>query len=269
MKSLGYALLALVCVSPLCAQRYILKDGRALDQSDVVVKNGRLVKALAGSGDGSAEVSYTFSQVARLDWPEPPELEDASNLLAAGKASEAQDKITPVYQLFSPFPSLPGSWWSDAAVLRARSLLAQKKISEAESAAREVISAGADADDVKAAQLILAEVQLKLNKPDIADAMLDAILQKHASPEIEARALILRGDIAYENKQFDKALEFYLQVPVFYGSHDDLLPAALLGSARAYKAYGDNGHAERAYLDVINSFPDSAEAAAAKAESKL
>ena len=79
----------------------------------------------------------------------------------------------------------------------------------------------------------------------------------------------MRGDIAYANRQFDKALEFYLQVPVFYGSHDELMPAALLGSARAYKAYGESDRAERAYLDLIGSYPSSVEAAAAKAESNL
>ena len=194
MKSFACVLLALACVSPLCAQRYILKDGHVLNQADVIVKNGSLVRTLTGGGGGTAEVSYPFSQVIRIDWPEPDEIEQASTLLAAGKADEALKVISPVCLLFAPFPAVPGSWWSDAAVLRARALLAQKKTTDAESAAREVITAGANADDVKAAQLILAEVQLKLNKPDIADAMLDAILQKHASPEIEARALILRGD---------------------------------------------------------------------------
>lgn len=269
MKSLACILLALVCAAPLCAQRYLLKDGRVINQSDVVLKNGSLVKALAGSAEGSAEVSYPIALVTRLDWPEPAEIEAAVTLLASGKAAEAQAKITPIYTLFAPFPTVPGSWWSDAAVIRARALLVQKKITEAESAAREIISAGADPDDVKAGQLILAEVQLKLNKPDIADAMLDSILQKHSSAEIEARAFLLRGAIAFENRAFDKALEFYLQVPVFYGSHTELIPAALLGSARSYKGYGDNGHAERAYLELINTFPESAEATAAKAESNL
>ncbi len=269
MKSFACALLALLCAAPLSAQRYILKDGRALNQADVVVKNGRLVRALAGGGDGAAEVSYSFSQVVRLDWPEPPEIEAATTLLASGKAAEAQEKITPVYSLFSPFTATPGSWWSDAAVIRARALLAQGKCPEAESAARAIISAAADLDDVQAAQLMLAEVQLRLNKPDIADAMLDEILRKHTPSEIEARALLLRGDIAYANKQFDKALEFYLQVPVFHGSHDELLPTALLGSARAYKAYGDPARAERAYLDLISGYPASSEAAIGKAESKL
>ena len=269
MKPYSFILLALACASPLCAQRYQLKDGRILNQADVVVKDGKLVQTLAGSGGGSAEMTYAFSQVARLDWPEPAELDDAGTLLASGKASEALDKITPIYRQFLPFPSTPGSWWSDAAVLRARALLADKKLSDAESAAREIISSKTDEDAVKAAQLVMAEVQFRLNKASIADAMLDEILKKGASSEIEARAVLLRGDIAFANKQPEKALQFYLQIPVFYGSHDELMPAALLGSARSFKAYGDGGRTERAYLDLINTYPNSAEATAAKAESGL
>lgn len=264
MKSLRYILIALCAASPLCAQRYLLKDGRVLADSEVTLKGANLVKALAGGG---AEVSYPISQVTQIDWPEPEALTQARDLVAAGKGAEAEEKITPVYNQFAPFPKVPGSWWGEAALIRARAFLAQEKKAEAERAAREIMSSGGDADTVTAAQLIMARVQMLLNKPDIADAMLDEIMRKDASSEIEARAVILRGDIAYARKEFEKALEFYLQVPAFYGTEDAVLPAALLGSARSYRGYGDTSRAERAYLDVIVTYPDSAEAAVAKTES--
>jgi TolA-binding protein len=129
------------------------------------------------------------------------------------------------------------------------------------------MSGSADAETVIAAQLIMARVQVIQNKPDIADAMLDEIMRKDASGEIEARAVMLRGDIAFARKDFEKALEFYLQVPVFYGTEETLLPAALLGSARSYRGYGDASRAERAYLDIIVTYPGSAQAEIAKRES--
>lgn len=263
MKSFIYALVALAAVSPVCAQRYILKDNRVLNQADVTLKDGNLVRSI-GSG---AEVSYPLAQIARLDWPEPEEIEQSRQLVAAGKGAEAEEKITPIYRQFAPFSKLPGSWWSEAALIRARALLAQEKREEAERAARELMSTSGDTDTVAAAQLIMARVQMLLNKPDIADAMLDEIMRKDASSEIEARAAILRGDIAYARKEFEKALEFYLQVPAFYGTEEAVMPVALLGSARSYRGYGDTARAERAYLDIIVTYPDSSEAALAKTES--
>lgn len=264
MKRFLYALLALVAVSPLCAQRYILKDGRVLNEADVVLKGSNLVKALAGGG---AEVSYPIAQVVRLDWPEPAAIEEARQLEVAGKGADAEAKITPIYNQFAPFSKIPGSWWADAALIRARALLVQQKNEEAERAARELMSGSTDADTVAAAQLIMARIQMILNKADIADAMLDEIMSKDASSEIEARAAILRGDIAYGRKEFEKALEFYLLVPAFYGTEEAVMPVALLGSARSYRGYGDPARAERAYLDIIVTYPDSAQAALAKTES--
>ena len=44
------------------------------------------------------------------------------------------------------------------------------------------------------------------------------------------------------------------------------MPAALLGSARSFRGYGDSARTERAYLDLIAAFPSSAEAIIAKRE---
>lgn len=264
MKSFLCILIALVSVSPLCAQRYLLKDGKVLSDSEVTLKGANLVKALAGGG---AEISYPISQVVQIDWPEPEALVQARDLVAAGKGAEAEEKVTPVYNQFAPFSKVQGSWWGEAALVRARAFLVQDKKSDAERAARELMSTSPEAETVAAAQLIMARVQMLLNKPDIADAMLDEIMRKDVSSEIEARAVILRGDIAYGRKEFEKALEFYLQVPVFYGTEDAVMPAAMLGSARSYRGYGDTPRAERAYLDIIVTYPDTAEAASAKEES--
>ncbi len=263
MKTILCALLALAAVSPLCAQRYLLKDGRVLNHADVTLSGTNLVRSV---GDG-AEIAYPVSQVIRLDWPEPEEIAQARELVLTGKGAEAEEKITPIYRQFAPFSKLPGSWWSEAALIRARALLAQEKNSETERAARELMSTSTDSETVAAAQLIMARIQMLLDKADIADAMLDEIMRKDASAEIEARAAILRGDIAYARKDFEKALEFYLQVPAFYGTEEAVMPVALLGSARAYQGYGDKTRAERAYLDIIVTYPDSAEAAIATTES--
>ena len=263
MKSIGYILLALMAVSPLCAQRYMLKDGTVLKQDEVVFKDGALVKSLVGD---AGEMKFPLAQVVRLDWPEPEEIDQARKLLAAGRADEAEAKITPIYTQFAPFAKVPGGWWNDAALVRARVLLARQQKPEAEKAAQEIIATSTLVENQNAAQLISVRIQLMLGKVSVADAKLEQLAQKDVSDAILAEIAVLRGDIAYGKKDFEKAIELYLQVPAFYGSQDELMPAALLGSARSLLGYGDAARAERAYLELAASFPASAEAAIAKRE---
>jgi hypothetical protein len=263
MKTIRYIALALLAVSPLCAQRYLLKDGKILQQDEVVLKGNVLVKSLGGD---AGEMQFPISQVVRLDWPEPAEIAEARTLLAAGKADQADAKITPIYTLFTPFAKIPGAWWNEAALLRARVLLARQQNAETEKATKELIDTTGDEDTRQAAQLINIRLQIALGKGSQADTMLEELMRKDVTGEILAGAAVLRGDIAYAQKEFEKALEFYLLVPAFHGTEAEVMPAALLGSARSFRGYGDSARAERAYLDLISDFPASAEAALAKRE---
>ena len=263
MKTIRYIALALLAVSPLCAQRYLLKDGKVLKQDEVVLKGNVLVKALAGD---AGEQQFPISQVVRLDWPEPAEIAEARSLLASGKVEEAEAKITPIYTQFTPFAKIPGGWWNDAALLRARVLLARQQNSETEKATKELIATSTDEMTRQSAQLIAIRLQLVLGKRIVADTLLEELMRKEVPGDIAAGAAVLRGDIAYSQKDFEKALELYLLVPAFYGTEDEVMPAALLGSARSFRGYGDAARTERAYLDLIAAFPNSAEASLAKRE---
>ncbi len=263
MKTIRYIALALLAVSPLCAQRYLLKDGKALKRDEVVLKGNVLVKSLGGD---MGEMQFPISQVVRLDWPEPAEIAEARTLLAAGKAEEADAKITPIYTQFTPFAKIPGGWWNEAALLRARVLLARQQNAETEKATKELIATTGDDATRQAAELINIRLQLLLGKRSVADTMLEELMRKEVSGEIAAGAAVLRGDIAYGQKDFEKALEFYLLVPAFYGSEEEVMPTALLGAARSFRGYGDSARTERAYLDLIAAFPTSAEATLAKRE---
>ena len=151
-------------------------------------------------------------------------------------------------------------------MIRTRALLARQQNPAAEQAAKEIIAQSDDFGFRLTAEMILVRIQLLLGKRDLADTMLTALANKDGAAEIKGGIAVLRGDIAFARKNFEAALESYLQVPAFYGSDDELMPVALLGSARAFRGYGDSARAERAYLDLIATFPASAEAAIAKRE---
>lgn len=266
-RTLATVLLALLGATTLPAQRYVLNNGTALKADDVKLSGNALVQEIPLPGGGSAERRYLLNTVARLEWPEPAELAQATAQIAAGQPKEALDTITPVYRLFGPFTKTPGSWWTPAAALRLQALIDSKASSaEITSAAREIMTSATDPEAVGTAKLALAQVDARDGRDSLATAMIDEIVSD-APAGVRARAWLLRGDLALKRQAFEDAIESYLRVPAFFGTLDELMPAAILGSARAYKGYGDNARAERAYLDVIDTYPDSSEAAIAKKES--
>ncbi len=257
---------ALLCTAlPVGAQTYILQNGTTLSDADVKLQGNSLVQEVSIGGGGTAERRFPLSTVARLDFPEPTELAEAATHIAAGKGADALALVEPIYRQFAPFSRTPGSWWSEAALLRLRALLLQEKLPEAGASARELMAGATDPEAVGTAKLALAEIDARNGQDALAQAMLDEIV-RDAPPGVKARAWILRGDLALKRNAFEEAIEAYLHVPAFYGTQEHLMPAALLGSARAFKGYGDADRSERAYLEVMDGYPESAQAAVAKRE---
>lgn len=263
MIPIRYIFVALLLVSPLSAQRYQLKDGKILKHPEVIVKGEFLVRSLSG---GVGEQKTPLANVVRLDWPQPAEIAEARVLLAAGSAAEAETKITPIYKQFAPFSTLPGSWWSDAALIRARALVSLNNNAAAEAAAQEIIATSTVEDTKQSARMLIVKLLVGLDKKEEAETMITEIMSNVFSDSIAAEAAVLRGAMAFSQKAFEKSVELYLQVPAFYSDEKELMPAALLGGARALRGYGDVKRAERIYLELIEGYPDSGEASSARTE---
>lgn len=262
------AFVALAAASAAHAQRYLVKDGTILQAADVTLSGGMLVQQVKLAGGGAFERRYPLADIVKLDFPEPAALAEAEKLVAAGDGPAALALVEPVYRQFAPFPKLPGSHWPRAADLRLQALLLGDDTSLITSAASELMRSGLGAETTGTAKLALARLDARAGREGLANAMLDEIL-KDAPPGVQARAWLLRGDMAAKRAAHEEALEAYLHVPAFYGSFDELMPAALLRAARAYKGYGDTARAERSALELIDGYPSTAQAAEAKKEFAL
>jgi hypothetical protein len=249
-------------------QRYLLKDGTALAAADVTLGSGALVQQVAIPGGGSFERRYPLADLARLDFPEPEALDEAEKLVTAGSGVDALKLIEPIYRQFAPFAKVAGSHWPRAAQLRLDALLLGTESAEIASAARELMQSGLGPDVTGTAKLALAQLDVRAGKADLAIVMIEQIVRE-ATPLVQARAWLLRGDLAAARAAHVEALESYLRIPAFYGTLDELMPAALLGAARAYKGYGDTSRAERAALDLIDTYPATLQATQAKKEFSL
>jgi hypothetical protein len=261
-------LAALSLISSAHAQRYLLKNGPPLNAADVTLSGGFFVQQIPSAGGGTVEKRFPLADLVRLDFPEPEELETAESLVAAGKGEEALQMVQPIYRQFAPFAKIPGSYWPRAAELRLKALLLGTDNSAITSAARELMQSGLGQDIVGTAKLALAQLDARANRESLANIMIEEILRE-ATPAVQAQAWLLRGDLAAKRSAHIEALEAYLRIPAFYGTMDELMPAALLGAARAYKGYGDNSRAERSALELIDTYPASLQATQAKKEFSL
>jgi hypothetical protein len=259
---------ALVLAPTAYSQRYQLKDGTVLSADDVTLGSGALIQQVKIASGGSFERRYPLGDIVRLDFPEPEALDEGEKLVTAGKGPQALLLVEPVYRQFAPFAKVPGSHWPRAALIRLQALLLGSDNAAITSAARELMQSGLGPDYTGIAKLALAQLDARAGRESLANIMLEEIVRE-APPEIQARAWLLRGDLAAARASHAEALECYLRIPAFYGTIDELMPAALLGAARAYKGYGDNGRAERSALDLIDGYPDTLQAAQAKKEFNL
>jgi tetratricopeptide (TPR) repeat protein len=260
--------LALVFLPVAHGQRYILKNDSVLAADSVKLASGALVQEVALSGGGSSERRFPLSDIARLDFPEPEALDAAEKLVAAGSGADALKLVEPVCRQFAPFAKIAGSHWPRAADLRLKALLLGTDSSAIASAARELMQSGLGPEVTGVAKLALAQLDARAGKESLAKVMLEEIVRE-APPGVRARAWLLRGDLAAARAAHVEALECYLRVPAFFGTYDELMPAALLGAARAYKGYGDGSRAERAALDLIDTYPATLQAAQARKEFSL
>ena len=258
--------LALACVTNHArAQRYLLKDNSVIPANAATLRDGQLIATANFAGGGVFERRIALGDIARLDFPIPDGLAEAEAALLAGNHAESLRLVTPIYQRFAPFAAIPGSYFVQAARLRLQAQMASGDEANATATANELIRLDLSPEIKGIAHMALAEIVARKGQPDVAALMIEEIV-KDAPPVVQARAWLLRGELATRRAAHEEAAEAFLRVQAFYGDQESLMPAALLGAGRALRAYGDKAMSERILGDLLDNYPGTAEAAAAKKE---
>ncbi len=260
-------MLMLVLVIDSSAQSILLKTGQKIDTLGVR-RDGEMVLGKVQVGSGSGEVGYHVAQIAKIEFPEPRGLKTASDLLAQGQPDKARAEIEGVVGYYAAFKEVPGSWWAQAAMVKVSVLAAQQHEAEAEALATEIQKTVTDPETARAAQLRLVGALVRKRDFEKAVAICDAAIKDSTDPATLANAWIGKGDALLAQKNADDALLAYLHVPVFYYDEKTFMPAALLGSGRAYRRLDDVDRAKKSFNELIAAFPQSAEAAVAQTELK-
>ncbi len=244
------------------AQSFILRNGAVVPADAVEIRDNALVATAAG---GQVERRVPLTEVVRLDFPPPPEFDGAEAELLAGRSAEALALVEPLVRRFAPFATLPGSPYAQAASLRLRALLASPDTEAAKLAANDLIRIAPTPAAKSLGTLALAELEVRAGRPEIAEILIDEV-SKDSSPEAQARAWILRAELASRRADHEAAAEAYLRVQAFYGTLEDLMPRVLLGAGLALRAYGDKAMSERLLGELMDGYPSTPQAVVARRE---
>jgi tetratricopeptide (TPR) repeat protein len=249
------------------AQTIVLKSGQKIEALSVRREND-LVMAKIQVGTSVGEAGYQIPQIAKIEFPEPRGLKDASALLAQGEAAKALTDIDQVVKFYEPFKSIGGAWWAQAALIKISALTALHRENEVEALAADIQKSATDPDTARAVQLRLVTALIRKKDFEKAIAICDEAIKQSSDPTTLANAWLGKGDALLALKDADEALMAYLHVPVFYSNEKNVVPAAILGSARAYRRLDHIDLAKRSLNELIASFPKSGEAVAAQTELK-
>ncbi len=217
-------------------------------------------------GQSRGEVGYQAATIARIVFPEPPQLKTTAALLAQGQPAKALADIEPVVKYYASFRDLPGNWWAQSALLKVSALAELQLGKEAAALGEEIRQHSTDPETARAAQLQIVGSLLRQEDYGQALALCDRVIEESAQPAVLAEAWVKKGDALLAQRQWDTALLAYLHVPVFYENEKRWMPPALLGSARAFRGLPDLDSAKKSLNDLTTQYPQSAQAEIARAE---
>ena len=254
-----------LCISA-SAQTIQLRDGTAVPTLGLRRDGDNLAAKVKTNGDNVGEVGYPLANVVRVDFPEPALLKAAADLLDKGQADEAVRQLAPAVAYYLPFYNVPGNYWKPLAVLQLEALTAAHRDKEADAVAAELGRlAAADPEVVRTLKIREGAGSVQRGDATKALATLEPIVHDDtASAAVLAPAWIQIGAAHLARREFKPALLAYLHIPVYTPERARLMPAALLGSARAYLGLEDKQRAEIALNELLTTYPAAAEAAEAR-----
>ena len=243
------------------------KDGKSV-AATTLRRSGPNILATVPAGDQMAETPYLVSNIAKVEFPEPAQMQTTTDLLLKGNDAAALTQIEPIIVYYESYKDVPGSWWAAAARLKLKAFQDMHRDAAADALIDDMVKSAANPEASRLAGVLQAAALARKGEHDKAIAVYDDAIKSSTDDDTLAYAWVYKGASLYAQQQFDPALLAYLHVPVFYPDEKLLVPTVLLGSGKCYVRIENLPEAQKAFNDVIEQFPSSPEAIAAKAELK-
>ncbi len=270
-------ILAVTCIlfaaaSAVQAENLIMKDGRVIPakslrrQGDSIMATVEIPAVQPGDKPQTGELGYPIAQISRIDFPEPPQLHTAADLISQGKYPEALAQLDPVMRYYQSFRDAPGSWWADTLLLQIQAFVGEGREKEAEPMVDDLGRLASDPEIKRAARAFSAAAVLRRGHPKEALEICQTLLKESNRPSTLAQASVTAGGCHLQLKEYDDAITAFLQIPVFFPEEKTLIAASLLGSGIGYEAIQDFPRAKLALNTLVTSYGATTEARRAKTE---
>jgi len=225
------------------------------------------IKVMVPGGTGSMEMGIPLARIAKVSFPEPPELAKAKAAAAKGYAAEVLSLTSDSVAKQTELKDLPGSWWPELARLRLLALVSEGKNSESAELARQM---GVVKSPLMESLSRSGTLFTSFSASDLQAVLVGAkALPRIGGGEGSALAQFVLGKALLLKKDYPGALRAFLTIKVFYPSVALLQPAAMMGSYEAYVGVKDQKRASQTLEDIVKDWPDSPQAPDASKKQKI
>jgi tetratricopeptide (TPR) repeat protein len=250
------------------AQDITTTDGHTYSNTSIR-KSGDMImiKVTMEGGTSTVEMGLPIARIAKVAFPEPPELAKAITAATKGNAGEVLNLTGDYVAKQGNLKDVPGSWWPEMASLRLLALAAAGNDSECADLARQIGAVkNPSSESLSRAGALFAP----LSSSDLAAVLVGAnAIPRLGGDQGSALAQTALGKALLQKKDFAGAIRAFLTVKVFYPSVALLQPPALAGAAESYIGLKDEKRAAQCYEDIMKDWPDSPQAAAAKKKAEI
>jgi len=223
----------LAAVAQLRAQSIVLKDGSMLAVADLTLADGKILRNITLSGGQKGQSSIAFSEIQQLVWPNPQQIIDARNLMAAGKANEAVALLQQAKDFFRPFKDIQGNPYKDVVFAHVEALDQAGDFDAILKVMPEVNAMKWEEDKATTLRIIKLNMERRTSSDqDKVLAEAEALRDETDDTAVRAKLSLTIGDIHFKKERWEDAFNAYLRVPVFYGSQASVVPQAELMAAR-------------------------------------
>ncbi len=246
------------------------KDGQTVPTQGIR-RDGNTIMARIQTADGNVgEVGYDVSAIAKIVFPDAPQIKTATDLLHEGRADEAFKQLAPITAYYFPFRDVPGNLWPQLAILEVDALERLGRDADADALVANLTKLGlASPDMLRSVKVRQGQaMEHKAATPDDQKQVLaflePIVTDPAAEPQAVAVGWINVGAAHLALREFKPALLAYLHIPLYTPDRANLMSQALLGSAIAFVGVNDQERARAALKTLIDKYPTAPEVSEAK-----
>jgi tetratricopeptide (TPR) repeat protein len=247
-------------------QAIVLKDGSRLPQSEFTLDGNKIIRTVK-IGASTATSELPWQNISHLDWPEPPELQEARDLMAQAKSEEALSLLKETLDYFQKFEKIQGNWYQAVFFAYVETLSQAGRFEDTIKAIPQLRALPLTDVQKMALRIIQLDIDRQVST-EYASILAEArsILTETDDSSVGASIWMIIADIHAKKKEWETALMAYLRIPVFYGTQVQRVPDAELKAGQMLVKMKRFEDAQVIFTRVADSYQGSAIGQAAAKE---